>query len=82
MAEFEYKYDDLLNPVLQALHKLNGSGTTGEIDEKLFEWLVKSGDSVKHKTPDFQMLQESDTRALNEGVPDCKTFRCNQTHLF
>lgn len=32
---FEYKYDDLFNPVLQALRKLGGSGTNSEIEEQV-----------------------------------------------
>ena len=29
-------YDDLFNPLLQALHTLGGSGSVEEIDENLF----------------------------------------------
>lgn len=32
---FKYKYDDLFNPVLQALHSLGGSGTNNEIEEQV-----------------------------------------------
>ncbi len=39
METFKYKYDELLNPVLQALHLLGGSGTNDEIEEKLVEVL-------------------------------------------
>jgi restriction system protein len=35
MEHFKYKYDDLFNPVLQALHKLGGSGTNNEIEEQV-----------------------------------------------
>ncbi len=35
MEYFKYKYDDLFNPVLQALHKLGGSGTNSEIEEQV-----------------------------------------------
>ncbi|WP_249978000.1 restriction endonuclease [Vreelandella olivaria] len=35
MEQFKYKYDDLFNPVLQALHKLGGSGTNSEIEEQV-----------------------------------------------
>ena len=35
MEHFKYKYDDLFNPVLQALHKLGGSGTNSEIEEQV-----------------------------------------------
>jgi restriction system protein len=32
---FKYKYDELFNPVLQALHKLGGSGTNSEMEEQV-----------------------------------------------
>lgn len=35
MEHFKYKYDDLFNPVLHALHKLGGSGTNSEIEEQV-----------------------------------------------
>lgn len=35
VEHFKYKYDDLFNPVLQALHKLGGSGTNSEIEEQV-----------------------------------------------
>lgn len=35
MELFKYKYDELFNPVLQALHQLDGSGTNDEIEERL-----------------------------------------------
>lgn len=35
MEHFKYKYDELFNPVLQALHKLGGSGTNNEIEEQV-----------------------------------------------
>lgn len=36
------KYDELFNPVLQALHELGGSGRVDELDEKLLEILSLS----------------------------------------
>ena len=39
MEFLKYKYDDLFNPVLQALHALGGSGTNDEIEVKLIEQL-------------------------------------------
>lgn len=39
MEHFKYKYDDLFNPVLQALHKLGGSGTNSEIQEQVIQIL-------------------------------------------
>ena len=35
MPEFNYQFDDLFNPVLEALHKLGGSGTNQEIEEEV-----------------------------------------------
>ena len=32
---FNYKYDDLFNPTLKALHNLGGSGTIDEIEEQV-----------------------------------------------
>ncbi len=37
MASVQYKYDDLMNPVLQALKLLGGSGSNVEINEKVAE---------------------------------------------
>ena len=42
MEAFKYKYDDLFNPVLEALHVLGGSGTNSEIEERLIESLSLS----------------------------------------
>lgn len=42
MEHFKYKYDDLFNPVLQALHKLGGSGTNDEIEEQVISILSLS----------------------------------------
>jgi restriction system protein len=44
---FNYKYDDLFNPVLVALHKLGGSGTNHEIEEQVIELLSLSDDEVE-----------------------------------
>ncbi|NQS90392.1 restriction endonuclease [Patescibacteria group bacterium] len=35
MSKFKYKYDDLFNPSLEALHALGGSGTISEIEEEV-----------------------------------------------
>jgi len=37
MATVKYKFDDLMNPVLQALKQLGGSGTNEEINNKVAE---------------------------------------------
>lgn len=47
MKNFQYKYDELFNPVLQALHLLGGSGTNDEIEEKLVEVLGLSNEEVE-----------------------------------
>lgn len=47
MELFKYKYDELFNPVLQALHLLGGSGTNEEIEEKLVEVLQLSNPQVE-----------------------------------
>lgn len=39
-------YDDLFNPVLQALHGLGGSGSNSEIDEKVAEILNLTEDEI------------------------------------
>ena len=35
MKIFKYKYDDLFNPTIEALHNLGGSGTVSEIEEQV-----------------------------------------------
>jgi len=47
MEIFKYKYDELFNPVLQALHLLGGSGTNDEIEEKLVEVLKLSNEEIE-----------------------------------
>jgi restriction system protein len=47
MEALKYKYDDLFSPVLQALHRLGGSGTNDEIEEKLIEILALSPEAVE-----------------------------------
>lgn len=47
MEVFKYKYDELFNPVLQALHKLGGSGTNNEIEEAVIELLGLTDDEVE-----------------------------------
>ena len=45
------KYDEMMNPLLEALHQLGGSGTIAEINEKTFEIMGLSEDilSIPHK---------------------------------
>lgn len=40
MTNIKYQYDDLMNPVIQALKQLGGSGTNEEINNKVAE-LIK-----------------------------------------
>ena len=47
MEIFKYKYDELFNPVLQALHQLNGSGSNDEIEEKLISILNLKPEEVE-----------------------------------
>ena len=46
------KYDNLYNPVIQALHMLGGSGSVSEIEEKIIEILN---------------LSEADTNEIHKG---------------
>lgn len=43
---FKYKYDDLFNPTLTALHKLGGSGSIEEIEEEVAKLLSLTDDQV------------------------------------
>ena len=47
MEIFKYKYDELFNPVLQALHKLGGSGSNDEIEEQVIILLSLSNDEIE-----------------------------------
>ncbi len=47
MEAFKYKYDELFNPVLQALHQLDGSGSNDEIEEKLVSILNLSNEEIE-----------------------------------
>lgn len=47
MEKFKYKYDELFNPVLQALHRLDGSGSNDEIEEKLVSILKLDNDQIE-----------------------------------
>jgi restriction system protein len=43
---FSYKYDDLFNPTLTALHKLGGSGSVNEIEEQVIQILKLSDEEI------------------------------------
>ena len=47
MEIFKYKYDELFNPVLQALHKLGGSGTNNEIEEQTILLLNLTNEEIE-----------------------------------
>lgn len=44
---FKYKYDELINPVLKALHALGGSGSNSEIEEQLVIQLNLKDDEIE-----------------------------------
>ena len=46
MKTFDYKFDDLINPCLQAFHALGGSATNAEIEEKVIGFLNLTDDQV------------------------------------
>ena len=47
METFRYKYDDLFNPVLQALHTLGGSGTNSEIEETIIQQMNLTDEEIE-----------------------------------
>ena len=48
MKPFKYKFDDLMNPCLRAIHALGGSGTNSEIEEEVARILSLSEDEVNY----------------------------------
>ena len=46
MANFNYRFEDLFNPCLEALHKLGGSGTNQEIENEVINLLNLSQDEI------------------------------------
>ncbi len=42
MGEFQYKYDDLFNPLLQALHNLGGSASISEMEEEIINLFIRT----------------------------------------
>ena len=46
MEIFKYKFDDLFNPTLQALHKLGGSASVSEIEEEVSKVLNLTDDDI------------------------------------
>ncbi len=49
MEIFNYKFDDLINPVLIALHHLGGSGTNSEIEEQIIKTLNLTNEEIEDK---------------------------------
>jgi restriction system protein len=47
MTSLKYQYDELMNPVLQALRELGGSGTNEEINTKVAEIMSISSDELE-----------------------------------
>ena len=43
---FKFKYDDLFNPTLNALHNLGGSGSVGEIEEQVATLLKLTDEQI------------------------------------
>jgi restriction system protein len=43
---FNYKYDDLFNPTLKALHNLGGSGSVDEIEDQVASILELNDDQI------------------------------------
>jgi len=48
MKTFKYKFDDLMNPCLRAIHALGGSGTNAEIEEEVARILSLSENEVNY----------------------------------
>ncbi len=46
MAMFKYKYDDLFNPTLHALHQLGGSATVSEIEDTVAQLMNLSEEEI------------------------------------
>ena len=47
MEKLKYKYDELINPVLQGLHQLDGAGSNDEIEERLVSILELTNDQIE-----------------------------------
>lgn len=50
---FNYKYDDLFNPTLAALHNLGGSGSVEEIEEQVATILNLTDEQVNEIHRDY-----------------------------
>lgn len=46
MKEFSYKFDDLYNPILEALHNLGGSASVAEIEDFVIDFLNLSEEEI------------------------------------
>ena len=59
MAKLGIQYDEMMNPVLQALKSLGGSGTNEEINNKVSEIVHLSAD-------DYEILHNPEQGGLTE----------------
>ena len=50
MTTVKYQYDELMNPVLQALKLLGGSGTIEEINDKVSELAKTPSEQLENFT--------------------------------
>ena len=67
MKKFNYKYDDLLNPVIHALHNLCGSGSNSEIEEQLIQILDLTNEEVDD-------IHRDNTTKLNYRIAWAKNY--------
>ncbi|RDX35266.1 restriction endonuclease [Kangiella sp. HD9-110m-PIT-SAG06] len=74
MSEFNYKFDDLFNPVLKALHSLGGSGTNDEIIDEIIESLGLSDQEVED-------IHRDNTTKLVYRTAWAKTYLKNSGYL-
>ena len=74
MSNFEYKFDELFTPVLQALHTLGGSGTNDEIIEKVIGILSLSDEEVED-------IHRDNTTKLVYRTAWAKTYLKNSNYI-
>jgi restriction system protein len=65
MAElFKYKYDELFNPTLTALHNLGGSGSVDEMEEQIATILKLTDEQVNEIHQGIQVNLVTDLLGL------------------
>ena len=74
MSNFEYKFDELFTPVLQALHTLGGSGTNDEIIEKVIGILSLSDEEAED-------IHRDNTTKLVYRTAWAKTYLKNSNYI-